>query len=110
MRAGRLNKRVTFQRLARDDDGGGGGAKAWVPLLTVWGSYAPERGRERLEAGRVSSAIGGVLTVRSSTQTRAVTSADRVLIDEVPHQIRSAANPDQRSRSIEMIVESGVAS
>jgi len=110
MRAGRLNKRVTFQRAVFDDDGGGGGAATWTPLVTVWGSFSPERGRERLEAGRVSSALGGVLTVRSASETLVITTADRARIDDVPYQIRSISNPDQRNRNLEMVVESGVAS
>lgn len=110
MRAGSLNKRVTFERRRAIDDGGGGGGIVWEAFLTVWGGLRPERGRERLEAGRLEAVVAGVLQVRSSSDARGVTEADRVVIDNVPHQIRAIVNPDQRNRMLEMTVERGVAS
>ncbi len=109
MRAGALNKRVTFQREVRVDDGSGGSSREFVDDFTVWGGVAPERGSERLEAGRLEASQSGILRVRSSSTTRSVDESWRVLIDNVPHQIRGAANPDQRNRMIELIVERGVA-
>lgn len=109
MRAGQLNKRVTFQTATETSDGGGGGSTSWGGNVTVWGQFRPERGRERLEAGRLESAEAGVLTVRSSEATRAITSAYRVLIDSIPFNIRAVSNPDQRNKAIEMVVEKGVA-
>ena len=108
-RAGALNKRVTFQVESVTDDGGGGGALSWTDVVTVWGGFQPERGRERLQAGRLESAVAGVLRVRSSSATRALTAAHRVLIDGLAYQIRSITNPDQRNAYLEMTVERGVA-
>lgn len=104
----RLRKRVTFQRESRTADGAGGYALAWTTLCSVWGQNAPERGRERVAAGRVEADLTGILTVRSSTKTRAVTTSDKVLIDGVAHNIRSISNPDQGNRFLEMVVERGV--
>lgn len=109
MRAGTLNKRVVFEVQQRAGDGGGGGIVTWTEFVTVWGGYSPQRGRERLEAGRLEGASSGVLRVRSSPDTRQVTTAYRVKIDDIPFNIRSIANPDQRNREIEMLVEMGVA-
>lgn len=109
MRAGRLNKRVVFQTASSSADGGGGGAKTWSDSLTVWGGFVPERGRERLEAGRVNAADAGVLSVRSSTASRAITTAYRVKIDGVPYNIRGISNPDQHNKELQMVVERGVA-
>jgi SPP1 family predicted phage head-tail adaptor len=106
-RAGQLSDRVTFEAEQLTPDGGGGSALAWISVATVWGQFIPERGRERLEAGRLESAIAGVLRVRSSALMRTITAAHRVQIKSVPYQIRSFSNPDRRNRMIEMLVESG---
>lgn len=109
MAAGPLRDRVTFQREVRTTDAGGGAATIWQNDLTVWGGFRPERGRERLEAGRLESAVAGVLRVRSSTDTGAITAANRVLIRGEQYQIRTADNPDRKNQYIEFVVERGVA-
>lgn len=106
-RAGALNKRVIFQLATEVADGGGGNALTWADALTVWGQFLPERGRERLEAGRLEASVAGLLRVRSSAASRAVTERYRVQIDSVPYQIRSISNPDQRNVMLEMLVERG---
>jgi len=108
MRGGLLRKRVTFERRVRTSDSGGGGAITWSTLATVWGGYTPERGIERLDAGRLQGETMGILRVRSSDTVDAITVADRVLIDSVSHQIRSITQPDQRGKALEMVVERGV--
>lgn len=108
-RAGQMNRRVTFQQEVAVADAGGGREHAWSGGFTVWGQFMPESGRERLEAGRLEAALAGVLRVRSSIQARTITASHRVLIDGAAHQIRSIANPDQRRRFIEFVVERGVA-
>jgi SPP1 family predicted phage head-tail adaptor len=109
MPAGRLNKRVAFQRAVKVADGGGGSTTTWETFLTVWGGFFPERTRERLEAGRLESAVAGRLTVRSSDDTRALTTAHRVVIDGYAHQIHAIVNPDQRDKYLDLTVERGVA-
>ncbi len=109
MAAGRLRRRVTFQQEVETPDGGGGYELTWADRFSVWGGFRPERGQERLEAGRLESAVAGVLTVRSSSQTRQVTAEWRVMIRGEPYQIRAVTNPDQRSKYLELTVERGVA-
>lgn len=108
-RAGQLNKRITFQSEIRTADGGGGFARSWGGDLTVWGQFVPERGSERLEAGRLEASLAGIVRVRHSSETAAIGESHRVLIDGEPFQIRSIANPDQRRRVLEFTVEKGVA-
>tara|TARA_Y100000815_G_scaffold228067_1_gene216877 strand:- start:305 stop:646 length:342 start_codon:yes stop_codon:yes gene_type:complete len=109
--AGQLRDRVSFYRLTEADDGYGNVHSGWAddPFLTVWGAFQPERGRERLEAGRMESAVAGVLTVRSSADARAVTPADKVAVKGEDYAIRSITNPDRRNRFLEILVERGVA-
>lgn len=110
MRAGRLNKRVTFQRETTADDGGGGQVVTWANisgLVDIAAGFTPERGRERLESGRIAAATAGVLRIRSFTLSRTITEKDRVMIDDIPHVVRSISNPDQKNRELEMTVERG---
>jgi SPP1 family predicted phage head-tail adaptor len=107
--AGRLNKRVTFQREVRIPDGGGGADRVWSDYFSCDGAYSPERGREKIEAGRLESSSAGILVVRSSSETRIVDEAYRVIIDGIAHQIRAIGNPDQHDRFLEFVVERGVA-
>jgi SPP1 family predicted phage head-tail adaptor len=108
MPAGRLRKRIIFESETRVDDVGGGYVLGWEHKLTVWGEFRPERGRERLDAGRLAEALGGIVTVRASDAASAITEGDRAIIDDEPYQIRSAVT-DQRNRLVEMTVEKGVA-
>jgi head-tail adaptor len=106
---GRLRKRVRFEQEVRNPDGAGGYALAWAEVLAVWGGLQLDRGRERVEAGRLAEAAGGVLIVRSSIASRAITPAHRVVIDGVAWNIRSIADPGQRNAELEMVVERGAA-
>lgn len=110
MPAGRLNKRALFQAETSTPDGGGGYVVGWSDVLEVWASLEPERGRERLEAGRLEDAFGAILTIRSSVAALALTTTDRVTVDGEPWQIRSGpANQDQHGRYLTFTIERGVA-
>ena len=105
MRAGDLNKRATFELLTRTSDGGGGWTEAWGSPLKVWAQFSPERGRERIQAGRVADNAAGVLRIRSSSQSRAITTQHRVTVDGAVWNIRSITNPDQRNDMLELTLE-----
>lgn len=109
-RAGQLRERVTFQAEQRTPDGAGGAALAWEPVLTVWGQYVPRSAREAVDAGRLQESESGTLTVRASSETRAITSAHRVLIRGVPYALQGGpTNYDGRGESLDFIVTRGVA-
>jgi SPP1 family predicted phage head-tail adaptor len=107
MRAGHLRSRCAFERRDATADIYGNTSSGWVALVTVSGGLSVERGRERMDAGRLESAVGGVLTVRSSSETRAITAADRVTIVGDVYVIISITDPDQRGATLEMLVERG---
>lgn len=102
-----MRARVVFERSTTAPDGAGGQSLIWSELYACRGKFTPERGRERLAAGRLEASLAGVLRVRGSIAARGLTEEDRVLVDEVVYQIRSIANPDQRNRYLEMSVERG---
>lgn len=107
MAAGQMRALVVFERSTTAPDGAGGQSLIWSELYACRGHYRPERGRERIEAGRMEASLAGVLRVRSCIAARGVTEADRVLIDDVIFQIRSISNPDQRNKYLELSVERG---
>jgi len=105
-----LRDPVQFQRLDTTSDTlGNVSAGTWANLWADKGQLLLERGREQLAAGRLQGSVMGVLVVRASTETRAITAADRVVIDSVNYNIRSNVPRDRRNGWLEMVVERGVA-
>lgn len=107
MPAGGMRSRVAFERIVTVPDGAGGQSAGWGVVYRCRGQYRPERGRERIEAGRMEAAMAGVLRVRSCSQARDLTESDRVLIDGIVFQIRAISNPDGRNKHLELSVERG---
>ncbi|HWL05004.1 MAG TPA: phage head closure protein [Xanthobacteraceae bacterium] len=104
MRIGGLEKRVIFLSLVRTDDGGGGAVETWMDGITVSAQFSPERGRERIQAGRMEAQQAGVLRIWSSVQARAITEQHRVRLDGRIWNIDSIRNPDQRNDMLEMVI------
>lgn len=111
MSIGQMKKRVTFHRPLAADDGYGNPTSGFdpTPYLSVRGHWRPERGREALAAGRLESVVAGVLRVRGSSASAAITTADRATFDGEDYQIRAITNPDQRGRWYELRIERGAA-
>jgi head-tail adaptor len=108
--AGPLNKRVSFQR--RDtatDEYGNVSTGTWSEINVVWGGLNETAGRERIDGAALEAPMTGLLTVRSSSLTRAVREADSAFIGGVRWNIRSIRNPDRRNRFLEMVIEREVA-
>lgn len=102
MKAGSLDRRVTFQRLTTTSDGAGGSVRAWTDFRTVWAQFSPERARERIQNGRMASAQAGVLRIRSTSKARQIDQTFRVLVDELVMNIASKTHVDDM---IELAVE-----
>lgn len=95
MRAGSLDKRAAFQAQQAISDGAGGRTKAWVAYQTVWAQFSPERAREQIQQGRLSSRSAGVVRIRTSARMKLVDDTYRVLIDGKVFNIRSALQPSK---------------
>jgi SPP1 family predicted phage head-tail adaptor len=109
--AGGLRDRCAFHRLDTTSDAYGNPTSGYsgTAFLTVWGRLRVERGRERVEGGRLQSEVAATLTIRSSADARGVTEVDQVRIDGETFQIRAITNPDRRGRFLEMTLERGTA-
>lgn len=108
-RARRLRTRCEFQRPTVEKSPTGNQRKGWESFTTVWGDLRPQNGREQLEAGRLESQVPGTLQIRHSSVAAQIDASYRVLIRGEPYQIRAVMDPDMRRRTIEMVVERGVA-
>lgn len=112
---GSMGKLATFKRDTGAVGTGGSKTRNWTELpglVRVPVEYKPQRGRERVQAGRLEAATVAFVTLQDCAAVRGVTPADIIVIHEqsgdVPHRIYSLENPDQRSRDIEIVVEKGV--
>lgn len=110
--AGQLCNRCVFQSETQVADGSGGYQLGWQAITggSVRGRYLPASLREDVRGGRLEAAEAGVLTVRSSSVTRAITSAHRVMIDGRVFTIKGGPTDfDQRREAVDFKVELGVA-
>lgn len=112
---GSMSKRATFQRDTGTIGVGGSKTRNWSTLpglARVPVEYRPERGRERVQAGRLESSAPAIITLQDCAAVRDLTPADIIVIHEqtgdVPHRIDSIGNPDQQSRDIEIVAVRGV--
>lgn len=107
MRAGRMDRSCRFERrVAAADIYGNVHSGAWETVTAVAGWLRLGAGREGQEGGRTEAGLDARLEVRASAAVRAVTEADRVVIDSVAWSIRSIAEPPRRGR-IEFAIERG---
>lgn len=65
LQAGRLNRRVRFEKKTETQDAMGARTVSWAALCTVWGAVEPLRGREYLDAYKVASPVTTRITVRA---------------------------------------------
>ncbi len=110
-RAGAISRRAAFQSAADTPDGGGGVTQVWSTQTTVWASLLLPRGREAMEAGRLEDTAAGILRVRKSSETEAITADWRAIIEGVTYHITSTpVDQDGRRAWLQMNVRQGTAS
>lgn len=110
MRAGLLRERVAFDAEQTTPDGSGGQVRSWVESFSCAAEIRYERGREAVEAGGLTGTASFKVRVRSSSQSRALTTEHRMrdLRRELVFNIREVDAITDRA-SVWLLVESGVA-
>jgi head-tail adaptor len=113
LKAGDLRDRVTFQKRTATDDGYGNPISGdFTDQFTVWAqtsNIAP--GARRSSRQRLAGTQPVTIVVRSSSQTRLVTTAWRAVnarSGEI-YNLQTAANMDGRGEAIEFMATSGEA-
>lgn len=105
MVARRLRRRATFQEavLIRDPDGML--IQGWEDRFTRWCHVHYLRGSETVMQARLVSKSPVILTVRASTETRAVTSEWRAVIAGVIFDLKEDPRPGEDGAVFEMLAE-----
>lgn len=77
--AGKLNRRITFQRATTVNDAVNEPVdEAWSDLATVWARRSDVSDGEKSASGQVGAALMSRFVVRSSTTTRELRPTDRI--------------------------------
>ena len=110
MGAGNRRDLVTFQRQTPQEDGYGNSVSGeFVDHHTEWADVLERTGGEKLAAGAVMSTRFATIRVLSTSETRALTTADIVLARDTTWNIRAVAAVGRNGHLLEFACESGVA-
>lgn len=80
--AGKLDRRITIERVASVPNTYNEPVETWSVLITVWAQRKDVSNSEKLAAGEVGSALNSRFVIRSSSITRTVTPVDRINYDQ----------------------------
>lgn len=100
MQAGKLDKRLAFQRPVEASDGQGGTTVTWTAIATVWGSLAIATGFEREQAAQMVAVSTWDWRIWWSSQVNAVTPKDRFTWNSRTFQVVTVTNTGSRGREI----------
>lgn len=87
--AGRLNKRVVFQKLSIETDAAGGETELFGSPFSVWADVRYGTGAERRNAAQEQGSQTATFLVRRWAQTEAATVRDRIIHDGAAWDIQS---------------------
>lgn len=105
MNAGDLSFRATFQSPVQSRDEDGQIVQGWQTQFEAWTAVKYLRGTETVMQARMQSRSPAILTIRSSTQARTVTSEWRALIGGRVFDIREDPRPTPDRGFLEMLAE-----
>lgn len=77
--AGKLDRRITIQRATIVPNEFNEPVPAWNVVATVWAKRADVSDSEKFAAGQLGSTLQTRFVIRSSSEARAVTTADRLV-------------------------------
>jgi head-tail adaptor len=80
MRAGKLDRRVTFRKRVDQERAGGNEKGDFDDYWSTWANYREFSAREIANMGQAEDVPFAVLTVRDCTAARLITNSDRVRI------------------------------
>jgi SPP1 family predicted phage head-tail adaptor len=109
MTAGKMRDRVAFERQSEGTDEYGNPAQDWAALFTVWADVLETRGKEKVASGTVEASNTATVRIRTSTQARTITEADRATFRGHVWNIRSVIDLGRDRALLELLCERGVA-
>lgn len=105
MDAGRLDQRVTFQQAVMIRDPDGMLIQGWEDRFIRWCNVRYLRGSEAVMQARLVSRAPVILTVRTSTESRTVTSEWRAVIGAVIFDLKEDPRSSEDGAFLEMLAE-----
>lgn len=111
MEAGRLDKRLQFQRPFEIEDGAGNYTNGWQPEFTQAANIKFLRGGETVLASRLEQTAPLIVTIRASIQAKAI-GGDWRAVDTrsgVVYQVKEAPRESDDRGFLEMLCMCGVA-
>lgn len=102
MRAGRLDRRITFRRNGpATEDALGAPVAAWSDLGTRWAEVRHGPGSERREAAIEGAEAPATFVVRADSLTETITTADMIRFAGADYDITSIVPSIRRGEAIE---------
>ena len=110
LRAGTLNRRVTFQSRSATPDAEGGQSIAWNVVAVVWASIEPSVGKELVAAQSMNIDQPSTITLRwqSALSDPKAVCAMRIVYGSRIFNIHSAMNQEERNRALVLIASEGL--
>ncbi|MBY0259594.1 head-tail adaptor protein [Methylobacterium sp.] len=111
MDSGRFEHRAEFLRqpaILDEDEQDTGDRGPYAPAFTIWANFRPQSVREAAQGGAAQNVEAGVLTVRTSAQSRTITNADRVKILGRDFAVDGVGLPDRRTGLIALTISSNL--
>ncbi len=102
---GQMDQRVTFQQAIQVVDPDGMLIQGWVDRFTLWCHVRYLRGSETVMQARLVSKAPVILTVRTSAESRTITSEWRAAIGTVIFDLKEDPRPSEDGRFMEMLAE-----
>jgi len=102
MRTGRLNRRVTIQRLEVTKDQYNADIESWADVTTVWAHIEPLRGREYWQAKQVVGEVAGRITIR---YLAGIDEKMRIVYEDKTYNILAVINPEEKNRILQLLVK-----
>lgn len=102
MRAGAINRRITFQRRDATLDGfGTEDANTWSDVFPCWARFATQQGREFERALQIHEDLDALIICRYCSELAVITEKDRIAYKGNYFDIRSIVNVNERNRELQ---------
>ncbi len=101
MQAGKLNRRVTVQRVSETQNTFGEVTETWTHLVSTWAQWLPLKGTEKFTARQFAPELSGEFRMRY----RELTPKDRIVMDGRIFDVEGVIDVDDRRRELRCTVE-----
>jgi SPP1 family predicted phage head-tail adaptor len=105
VRAGRLNRRVTFQRAVVTQNDFGEPVNGWSNITIAWTQIEPLAGKERFSAMQQQADVDHLLTCRYQSELSTLQPEDRAVWNSKIFDIKSVINTREGNFRLEILTK-----